>query len=459
MALKGSDIKKMLPEEGKKNCKECGFPTCFSFAMKLAKGEIEVDKCPYVEAEVKAEIEEGLTPPMVLVTIGKGDHAVIIGEEEVMYRHEKSFFHEPGIAVLISDTEDDGKIEKKLEQVRNAVYVRAQVELKPNLWALRFDSGDRGRFEDVVRKVHESSPLSAVLISENLDALFRARDIYKDRNPVIYPITQENLDEALPRIKASPCAVGLKADGVQNLIPLSLRLKAEGLNQLLLDPSSKTFFEGIQDQTVIRRAALKTENRALGYPTIAFPTALSQNPVEEVLYAGCFVAKYAGVVVVSNPAEDYLYPLLVQRMDIYSDPRKLRTVEAKLYEINGPGENSPVLVTTNFALTFFLISSAAEASRVPLFAAILDTGGFGVDTAMADGRFHGQAIADFFKERGLQQKLQTKRMILPHAASRIKNELPDLMPDWEVFVGPKSVNQLSPFLADKAKEWGLEIRG
>ena len=459
MALKGSDIKKMLPEDGKKNCKECGLPTCFSFAMKLAKGDIAVDKCPYLDLEVKAQIEEGLMPPMVLVTIGKGDEAVQIGDEEVMYRHEKSFFHEPGIAILVLDTESDESIEGKLEQVKNSVYVRAQVEIRPNLWALRYDSGDRSRFEAVVQKVYDGSPLSAVIISEDLDALFGARDVYKDRSPVVYPITQGNIEAALPRLKEAPGPIGLKAECVGDLVPLTRKLKGEGLNQLILDPSSKTLLDGIQDQTFIRRAALKQENRALGYPTIAFPGDLTEDSIEEVLYSGVFIAKYAGIVVISNPAESFLYPLLVQRMDIYTDPRKLRTVEGKVYEVNGPGDDAPVLVTTNFALTYFLISSAAESSRVPTYAAVLDTGGFGVDTAMGDGRFHGRAIADFFKEHGMDQKVKTKRLILAYAAARIRYELPDLLPDWEVVVGPKSINQLSGFLVEKAKEWGIEIRG
>jgi acetyl-CoA decarbonylase/synthase complex subunit gamma len=459
MALKGTELKNKLPEGGKKNCKECGLPTCFAFAMKVAKGEADIDLCPYLAPEVAAEVKEALTPPMVLVTIGTGDNAIAVGQEEVMYRHEKSFFHEPAIAILVSDKDSDAEIAEKIQQVKEAVFERAQVILKPNLWALRFDSGDRARFEQVVKQVHSASPLSAVIISEDLDALFWARDIYKDRRPLVYPITAENLEAALPKIKECPTVVGVRAEGVEKLIPLTEALKAQGLDQIVLDPSSKTLLGGIEDQTIIRRCALTKGMRSLGYPTLAFPDTMAANKIEETLYAGAFVAKYTGVVVISSAAPDLLYPLLIARMDIYSDPRKLRSVEAKIYELNEPDGNAPVLVSTNFALTFFSVSNEVQASHIPAYLAVLDTGGFGVEAAMASGKFDGSAIAEFFKKTGLDQKVKHKRLVLPWLARRIKHELREDLPGWEVFLGPKAINQLSAFLQEQASEWGLKISG
>ncbi len=455
MAIKASDLKKMLPEGGKKNCKECGLPSCFAFAMKLTKGGIELDRCPYIATEMKREIETALVPPMTMVTIGKGEEAIEIGEEEVMYRHEKTFLREPGIAILVSDEESDEVIDQKLKEVKNSVFERAQIILRPNLWALKFDSMDRSRFEAVVKKVYDSSPLTAIIISHNLDALFWARDVYIERNPLIYPITKENMEEAIPRIKASPTPVGVKAEGIEALIPLTEKLKEQGINDLILDTSPRSLLQGIQNQTIIRRSALKQGVRALGYPTIAFPYELTHDSIEEILYAGAFVAKYAGIVVTTNTAKDYLHPLLIQRMDIYSDPRKLRTVESKVYEINEPGEDAPILVSTNFALTFFSVSSEAESSRVPNYLAILDTGGLGIQPAMGAGKFNSILIAQFIKETGLEERVKAKRLILPWFAFQLKNDLLDELPGWEVYVGPKSVNQLSTFLVEMAREWGV----
>lgn len=456
MALKGSELKKKLPEAGKKNCKECGFPTCFAFAMKVVKGDAHIEKCPHVSPDVIAEVNEALTPPMVLVTIGRNGHSLEIGQEEVMYRHEKSFFRQTGVAVLVSDMETDEEIDRKLGLVKNSVFERAQVTIKPDLWAIRYDSGDRTRFEQVVTKIHEASPLSAVIISEDLDSLFLARDLYADRNPLIYPITEHNIDSAIPRIKERPTPVGVKAEGVEKLIPLTETLKRNGINQLVLDPSSRNLLDTIQDQTIIRRATLKKGFRPLGYPTIAFPGNWTNDAVTETLCAGAAVAKYASVIVTSHAEKDYLFPLLIQRMDIYSDPRKLRTVEPKVYEICNPDEESPVLVTTNFALTFFNVFSEAESSRVPVYLAILNTQGFGVQTAMGAGKFDSTIIADYLRKNGLDDKLKTKRLILPWIAGRVKHGLKDDLPDWEVYVGPRAINRLAPFLVESVGNWGLK---
>jgi acetyl-CoA decarbonylase/synthase complex subunit gamma len=449
MALKGTELKNKLPEGGKKNCKECGLPTCFAFAMKVAKGEADIDLCPHIAPEVAAEVKEALTPPMVLVTIGTGDNAISVGGEEVMYRHEKSFFHEPAIAILVSDKEGDAEIAEKIQQVKDAVFERAQVILKPNVWALRFDSGDRNRFEQVVRQIHSASPLSAVIISEDLDALFWARDLYKDRRPLVYPITAENLEAALPKIKECPTVVGVRAENVEKLIPLTEALKAQGLDQVVLDPSSKAILGAVEDQTIIRRYALTKGMRTLGYPTLAFPGTMAADQIEEILCATAFVAKYAGVVVISSAGTELLYPLLIDRMDIFSDPRKLRSVEAKVYELNEPDGDAPVLVSTNFALTFFSVSNEIQASHIPAYLAVLDTGGFGVEASMASGKFDGPAIAEFFKKTGLDKKVKSKRLVLPWLARRIKHELGDDLPEWEVFLGPKALNQLSAFLQEK----------
>jgi len=459
MTIKGTDLAKKLPEGEKKNCRECGLPTCFAFAMKLASGGIGIEKCPYVSVEIRREIEEILTPAIKRVTVGVGEKAVTVGEEEVMYRHEKSFYREPGIAILISDKENEVEIDHKLEQIRNSVFRRGQALLRPNLLAIKFDSKNRNQFEAVVRKVHSDSDLTAMILSEELDTLFWARDVYKDRNPLIYPITRENIEQAALRIKEVPTVVGVKGEGVEGIIPLTQRLKDLEIKEIMLDPSSSTFLEAIQDQTIIRRATLKQAVRPLGYPTLAFPCFLTEDSTEEALYAAAFVAKYAGLIVISNTAREYLFPLLVQRMDIYSDPRKLKTVEAKIYEINQPEANSPVLLTTNFALTYFTVSSEVESSRVPAFLAVLDTGGMGVQTAMGAGKFDADQVAEFIKKSGLDLKMKIKHLIIPWVASRLKYELDDALPGWEIFIGPKAINQLPAFLTEKMKEWGLKSRG
>ena len=269
MPLRGSDILKKLPN--RKGCRECGFPTCFAFAMKLVSGGTTVDKCSYLSAEAKAEIEEALAPPIWLVTVGSGENALQIGNEEALYRHEQTFVHQPGIALLISDKEDEVRVKEKIRKIKELTFTWVGLTLKADLLALHFESGDRSKFEALVRSVYQTTDLGMVLISEDVDALFSARDICAERNPILYPITKENIEEAIPKIKAKPTPVGVRGGSVEELAPLTSKLKNAQIEEVVLDPGSKNVLEAIRDQTFIRRATLKQNFRPLGYPIIAFP--------------------------------------------------------------------------------------------------------------------------------------------------------------------------------------------
>ncbi len=446
MEIKAADFKDRLPEKGKKNCKQCGVPTCFAFAMKLAQAKASLDQCPHLDPDVRAWLEDLLTPPMKLVTIGTGEAGIPLGEEESMFRHEKAFRHPPAVAILISDQDGDEKIEQKLKQVKETVFERTGEVMKVDLLALRFGSGNRKRFEDVVKKVHGASDLPAVIISEDLDALFWARDYYGERKPLIYPITEKNLEDAIPRIKQQLTPVGVKADGVEALIPIVERLKEEGIDQLVLDPSPGNIFDGIKYHTLTRRSALKAKIRSLGYPSIAFPCDLAEDKRKEILFASVFVAKYAGIIVLSSLEPDHVFPLLLLRMDVYSDPRTLRTVEEKVYELSNPTEVSPVLVTTNAALTYFAVSSDLEQGKIPAHLAVLDTEGFSVETALGAGKFSGERVAKFVKDSGLADSNTLKKLIIPRPAAMIKRDLEEGLPGWKVILGPGDAKEITVFL-------------
>ncbi len=446
MPIKGTDIVKKLPESGKKNCKECGFPTCFAFAMKLASGGTTLAKCPYLSPEVKEELEDALAPAIKLVTIGSGENALKIGNEEVIYRHEKTFVHQPGIALLISDKESEGEIDGKIKKIKELEFPWIGLTLKANLLAPYFESGDRSRFEALVKRVYESTDLGMVLISEDVDALFSARDICADRKPLLYPITKENLEKAIPKIKESPTPLGVRAGSIEELVPLTTRLKEEKLDELVLDPGSKNLMEGIKDQTFIRRAAIKQGFRPLGYPTIAFPCFIAKDGLKEILAASLFMIKYAGIIVLSDVDKHSLLPLLVQRLNIYTDPRMPMSVEEKYYEIGEPNEESPVLVTSNWALTYFIVSSEIEGSKVPSFLCVKDTEGLGVLTGWAAGKFTGDSVGPFIKKCGIADKVNHRRLVIPGKVARIKGELEEALPDWEITVGPREASEIPAFL-------------
>ncbi len=451
MPIAGSEIVKMLP--GKRPCKDCGFPTCFAFAMKLASGGTTVDKCPYLSDETKDKLLDLLAPPIKLVTVGSGENAVKIGNEEVIYRHEKTFVHSPGIALLVSDKEDRAKIEEKIKKIKGLQFPWVGVNLEADLLALHFESGDKSKFLDLVKKVYDSTDLGMVVISEDVNALFAARDICADRHPLVYPITKENIDAAIPKIKENLTPVGLRGGSVEELVPLTTKLKDAGIEELVLDPGSKNLVEAIRDQTFIRKAALKQGFKPLGYPTVAFPCFMAKDGLKEMLMGSTFINKWASIIVFSDFDKHSLLPLLVQRLNIYTDPRFPMAVEEKYYEVGEPNESSPVLITSNWALTYFLVSSAVEATKVPAYICVKDAEGLGVLTAWAAGKFGGDSVGAFIKKCGIEDKVKHRKLVIPGKVARIKGELEDALDlKWEIIIGPRETTGIGAFLPEFAKQ-------
>lgn len=451
MAIKASDIQKKLPEGGKKNCKECGFPTCFAFAMKLASGAVTVDKCPYLPGEIKTELAEALAPPIKLVTIGVGEKALSIGEEEVIYRHEKTFYRPTGIAILITDKEEEGAISNKINKLKSLQFDRVGQKLQANLFALKFEGNMEKYLNLVERTAAEGFPI--LLICEDVETLFKARDLIADKNPLLYPITKDNLDVVLPKLKTKPAAIGIRGNGIEEIIPITKRLKEEGIQNIVLDSSPKSLREMVKDYTLIRRAALKKTFRPLGYPILSLPYLFAENKVEEILLASAGVIKYASIVVLSDFEKETIYPLLVLRQNVYTDPRVPLAVEQKVYEIGAVSRESPILLTTNFALTYFAVASEIENSKVPAFLCVKDTEGLCVLAAWATGKFSGDTAGQFIKKTGVGDKVKNKRVIIPGLAARIKGELEEELPGWEVIVGPREASDLPAFLPQIIEKW------
>jgi len=453
MALKGTDVVKKLPDGGKKNCRECGFPTCFAFAMKLASGGVSLDKCSYLAVEVKAELEEALAPPIKPVTIGSGKNALTIGGEEVVYRHEKTFIHQPGMALLISDKEPDAKIDEKLKKIQELQFPWVGLTLKANVLALHFESGDKAKFEALVKKVCDGTDLPMVLMSEDVDVLLSAKKVCGDRKPLLYAVTKDNIDKMIAGIKDSPTPVVVKGSSVEELIPLTTKLKEAGLEEIVLDPIEKNMQEAIRDQTLIRRAALKQNFRPLGYPTIGFPCFIGEDEIRQILLAAMFVIKYPGIIVLSDFDRYSLLPLLVQRLNIYTDPRIPMSVEQKVYEIGEPTAESPVLITSNWALTYFIVASEIEGSKVASWLCVKDTEGLGVLTGWAAGKFSGDSIGPFIKKSGIEDRVKHRRLVIPGKVARIKGELEEALPGWEIIVGPREASEIPAYLPGLVKKW------
>jgi acetyl-CoA decarbonylase/synthase complex subunit gamma len=446
MALTGIEIFKKLP---KTNCGECGVPTCLAFAMKLAAGQAELAACPHVSEEAKAELSEASAPPIRPVTIGTGDEALTVGGETVLFRHEKTFVNPPGIAILISDTMDDAEVATRLKKLEDLQYDRVGLTLRADLVAAKCDSGDGGKFEALVKKVADGTKKGIVLICEKPDVLAAAVKACADRKPLLYAATKENADAMADLAKESSCPLAVRADNLNELSELTEKLTSAGAKDLVLDPGSRKMRAAFEDEIVVRRSALMKKFRPLGYPTITFPCEMTDDPMKEVLIAATFIAKYAGIIVLSDLAGESLFPLLLARMNIYSDPQRPMATKEGIYEIGGPGEDSPALVTSNFSLTYFIVTGEIETSRVPVWLLVKDTEGLSVMTAWAAGKFVADAIAPFVQKSGIPDKVKHRKLVIPGYAAAISGELDEELPDWSIEIGPREAAHIPAFL----KQW------
>jgi len=446
MPLTGIEIFKLLP---KTNCKECGDPTCLAFAMKLAAGKAELSACPYVSEEAKAKLSEAAAPPILPVTIGVGDRALKIGGETVMFRHEKRFENPPGFALLISDSMDDAEIDRRLERFKKLQYERIGLILRPDLIAIKSASGDKAKFEAVASKVKQNTDGGIILMSDNPDILAAGLAVCADRKPLLYAATEDNLDKMAELAKENSCPLAVKASNLDKLAELTAKLAEAGVVDMVIDSGSRTLRRAFEDQVIIRSAALAKKFRPLGFPTIVFPGEMTDDPMKEAVIASIFVAKYGGIIVLSDFQGESLFPLLVERLNIYTDPQRPLATTEGIYEIGSPDENSPVLITSNFSLTYFIVSGEIETSRVPSYLLVKDTEGLSVMTAWAAGKFVADAIAPFVKKCGIADKVKHHKLVIPGYAAAESGGLEEELPDWEILVGPREGSHIPAYL----KSW------
>jgi len=448
MGLTGIQIFKLLP---KTNCGECEVPTCLAFAMNLASGKAELDSCPYVSDEAKEQLAEASAPPIRPVAIGAGVRAFKIGGETVLFRHEKTFYNPTGLAAMVTSDMDSEALDKKLKEWNALQYERVGLNLRPELVALKDVNGDGAAFAAAAKKIAEESEFGLILMSYNMDTMKAGVEACAFKKPLLYAATSDNAEDMgnLANDKGLPLAV--KADNIDGLITLSDQLTGMGLKDLVLDSGSREMKQVFADQVGIRRAPLKAGNRSLGFPTITFPCEMAGNLDMETVIASMLIAKYAGIVILSDFRGDSLFPLLLERLNIFTDPQRPMTVKQGIYEIGTPDENSPVLVTTNFSLTYFIVSGEIEGSRVPSWLLIMDTEGLSVMTAWAAGKFSGDVVGMFVKKCGIADKIAHKRIIIPGYAAAISGDMEEELPDWEVLIGPRDASLIPKFLKDMIK--------
>jgi len=446
MALTGIEIFKLLP---KTNCGECGVPTCLAFAMSLAAGKAELSACPYISDEAREKLDEASAPPIRPVVIGSGDRKLKVGGETVLFRHEKRFENPPGLAVHISDTMTEADVDGRLDRCQNLQYERVGLTLRPEMIALECKSGDAAKFEALVKKVIESSDCNIILMSQDTAVLKAALGICGERKPLLYAATKDNADDMAALAKESSCPLAARADGLDALAELTEKLTQAGVKDIVIDSGARTLRRMFEDQIMIRRAALNAKFRPLGFPTIVFANEMSDDPMQEAMVAATFIAKYGGIIVLSDFQGESLFPLLVLRMNVYTDPQRPLATTEGIYEIGGPDENSPVVLTSNFSLTYFIVSGEIENSRIPCYLMVKNTEGLSVMTAWAAGKFGSDTIGPFIKKSGITDKIKHRKLIIPGYIAAESGGLEEELPDWEIMVGPREGAHVPAFL----KSW------
>lgn len=447
MALSGLEIYKLLPgglkpPHPKANCKECGYPTCLAFAMKLAAKQADLSACQYVSAEARAALSAAAAPPVRLVTLGAGEFKFEVGNETVMFRHEKTFFHFPGFFLRVRDTDDLAAVGPAMAYS----VERVGMHLGLSGVAVENASGSAATFAAAVKQIRGLTPKPLILISSDPAACQAALAVEGGQRPLLYAATAANWQEMAALAKESGAALAVRSDTLDGLADLTDKIKGAGVEDMVLDPGARGMLEGLQTLTNLRRLALKKNFRALGYPIITFPGEGAADALDEAIVAAEHVAKYAGIIVMDHFSPALAYPLLTLRLNIYTDPQKPIQVSPGLYEIGTPTPNSPLMVTTNFSLTYFTVAGEIEGSGVPAYLLIADSEGMSVLTAWAAGKFDAEKIAKTVKQFEVESKIAHHKLVIPGYVASLLGELEDEMQGWEILVGPREAVDITNYL-------------
>ncbi len=438
MALSGIQIYKMLPQT---NCKECGFPTCLAFAMKLAQKQVELALCPYVSDESKAKLSEAAAPPVRPIALKSNGYEVLSGNEVVLFRHEKRFFSPTGLFVRVYDNESVDVIQDKVTAVTDYVVDYVGIDLRLDGIAVQAAGGN---FAETITAVREVSHLPLILIG-NPEELKTGLDKLDDGKLMLAFATTDNWEAMAALAKSAKAALAVQATTVDQTVALTEKIKAAGVDDIVLAPTQRSLHGTLVANTLSRRMALKKTFRSLGYPILNFPGD-ADNPDLEMMLAAQAIGKYSDFVVVDHFSPAAVYPLLVLRQNIYTDPQKPIQVTPGLYEINNPGAGDPVLATTNFSITYFSVANEVESAGLPAWLLVCDAEGMSVLTAWAAGKFDAERIAKDAKRFNLAEKVNHKRLVLPGHVAVLSGELEEDLPGWDIKVGPREAVDLPNFM-------------
>jgi acetyl-CoA decarbonylase/synthase complex subunit gamma len=430
-------IYKSLP---KTNCKDCGLPTCMAFAMQVAAKQRALTDCPHISEEGKEALSDASAPPIRLVKIGAEGKSFDIGQETVMFRHEEKFHRPAGIAIRIPASLSDAEAKALIEKANKSVFTRVGKELRVALCAVEVETSDpAGR----AKLAAEASEIPLILVGTKADALKAAVEAVADQKPLIYKADAANVEALAEIAAAAKVPLAIQGKDLEELADLTSKAKEKGAEDLVISFISNGG-QTIRELTIARRAALRKQFRPLGYPCLVEIQA--DSPDLEGMLGGVFAAKYAGVVIINGVEPWELLPIMVTVQDVYTDPQVPNTVEAKLYEIGGPDENSPVMFTTNFSLTYFSVAGEVERSKVPAYISVVETEGLGVLNAYAGDKISAEKVVKSVTEQKVADKVKHRKFIIPGLLPIFRAEIEDTSEWEEVIIGPESAREIPAFL-------------
>ena len=446
MALKGLDIFKLSP---KKNCKECGSPTCMAFCMKVAQGAIAIDKCPYFSDDAKAMLNEQTAPPMKTITFGK-DHK--LGGETVMFRHEKTLVNKNLYSIPVCTCMTEEEVDKKLADMAKIDYERIGERMYVETIFVRNAGTDAAAYTKLVEKA-AATGRDLILECWDVECAKAALAVCKDSGPILDGATPANWEAMNEVAKENGVVLGVWAESISDLYDTVKKLEAAGNKNLVLDVTGKTAKETLANAVLVRRTAIKDGDRSFGYPSIVNLAKLCGGDMHlETAYAAMFTEKYASIIVLDNMTYAQALPLYGLRQNIFTDPQKPMKVESKIYPLNGADENSPCALTVDFALTYFLVSGELERSNEPVNLIITDASGMSVLTAWAAGKFSSTSVKKTFADLDIENKIKNRTLIIPGKVAVMKGEIAEKLPGWNVVVGPTEAVQLPKYMKDKEYE-------
>jgi len=439
MALSGLEIFKLLP---KTNCGDCGVPTCMAFAMKLAQKKAELSECPHASEEAKETLGAASEPPIRLVKIG-GANALEVGNETVLFRHEKTFFHQTGIAIELRTSEGEKELLSKIKEVEEYIVERVGEELKTDSFFILHDSEDKNDFLKTIKLVKENSSKGIILDCPDEEALREGVEFLKDDRPAVF-LKNKLSDDDVELAKSNDINLILTAKSLEELASQAEKARNSGLSNLILNLESQNSGQQLQFNTILRRGALKKNFKPFGYPLISCIRGSSK--LDLLAKATLQICKYGSIIILPEYDKALLYSLFTLRQNIYTDPQKPIQVDPKVYPIGEPGPESPVFVTTNFSLTYFIVSGEIENSGISAHLVVAEAEGQSVLTAWAAGKFVGETIAKFIKDIKLEEQVKTRKIVIPGFVAQISGDLEESLPGWEVIVGPQEASDIPSFV-------------